>query len=359
MQFVRQRTLSAVDPVTTTVATIALGAAGAGYWSLVMGAVVGSAAGALAAVATSPYRLRLRFERHTARSYADFSWPLLGFQVSNIVVTQGLLLVVARSAGVAGVGAIALATVIASFADRVDAIVSETLYPAVCAVAERTELMFEVFLTSNRLALMWGTPFGVGLALFASDLVHFGIGDEWEQAIGLLAAFGLMAAVKQVGFNWQIFMRAANLTRPIFFAALVNVASFFAIVVPLVLTMGLTGFALGSAAGVVLQLVARTYFLRRLFPRFSPLRQFLRAIAPTIPPAALVLLVRLVAGQETSLAAGLALLALYVTATIAVTWYLERRLVSEMLGYLRGGGGGIRTQAQQAAGPRPEASPNA
>lgn len=345
MQFVRQRVLASIDPVVTTVATIGLGAAGAGYWSLVGGAVIGSIAGAVAAVATCPYRIRLRFEPGTAREYASFSWPLLGFQLSNLLVTQGLLLVAARAVGVSGVGAIALASVIASFADRVDTIVSETIYPAVCAVADRTELLFEVFLTSNRLALMWGMPFGVGLALFADDLVHFVVGEEWRQAVGLLAAFGLMAALKQVGFNWQIFMRAVNKTRPIFFAALVNVGSFFAFVVPAVLALGLTGYAVGSAAGVVAQLVARTHFLRELFPRFNPWRQFARAAAPTLPAAAAVLLVRLLGGPETSLPAALGMLALFVLLTVAATLALERSLVTEIHGYVRGGGG-IRSRAE-------------
>lgn len=49
--------------------------------------------------------------------------------------------------------------------------------------------MFESFVKSNRLALMWGAPFGVGLSLFA-DLVDHGIGDEWKPAVGLLQAFG-------------------------------------------------------------------------------------------------------------------------------------------------------------------------
>ena len=39
---------------------------------------------------------------------------------------------------------------------------------------------------SNRLALMWGVPFGLGLALFAEDLVAFGIGEEWGPALVLL-----------------------------------------------------------------------------------------------------------------------------------------------------------------------------
>jgi O-antigen/teichoic acid export membrane protein len=215
-----------------------------------------------------------------------------------------------------------------------------------------------VFLTSNRLALMWGMPFGVGLALFASDLVHFVIGDEWESAIGLLAAFGLMAGLKQVGFNWQVFMRATNRTRPIFFAALVNVVSFFAIVVPFILTLGLTGYAVGMAIGVALQVVARTYFLRELFPRFSPLRQFARAALPVVPAAGVVMLIRLVAGHESSLAAAIALFALYVGTTVAATWLFERALVMEMLGYLRGGGG-IRARAQAAPQRAPEAASEA
>ena len=40
-----------------------------------------------------------------------------------------------------------------------------------CAVADRTELLFETFVKSNRLALMWAMPSGLGLALFAPDLV--------------------------------------------------------------------------------------------------------------------------------------------------------------------------------------------
>jgi O-antigen/teichoic acid export membrane protein len=265
--------------------------------------------------------------------------------MSNLVVTQGLLLVAARAVGVAGVGAIALASVIASFADRVDTIVSETIYPAVCAVAERADVLFEVFVTSNRLALMWGMPFGLGLTLFAGDLVDFVLGEEWHQAAGLLAAFGAMAALKQVGFNWQIFMRAVNRTRPIFFAALVNVASFFVFIIPCVLALGLGGYALGSALGLMAQLVARTYFLRQIFPRFSPLRQFARAAAPAGPAVAAVLLVRLVAGHESTPPTAIAMLALYVIVTLASTWAFERALVREMLGYMRGGGG-IRTRVQ-------------
>jgi O-antigen/teichoic acid export membrane protein len=322
-----------------------LGALGAGYWCFVIGFLAGSASGAIAATVTSQYPLKLRFERGTLRQYASFSWPLLGFQLSSLFVVQGVLIAGARTVGIAGVGAITLASTVSQLSERLDSIVSETLYPAVCAVADRTELLFETFVKSNRVALMWGMPFGVGLALFASDLVHFGLGERWVPAIGVLTAFGLIAGFGQIAFNWQIFMRAVNRTRPIFYGSLLNVAVFLVATLPLMIAFGLTGYAAGMALGVVLHICLRAFFLRRLFPGFRLARHFLRAIAPSVPAAAAVLLLRLLVGGDRSLARALGELALYAVVTIVSTLYFERGLLTEMAGYLRGRGG-IRTRAQ-------------
>src|SRR3954470_6084008 len=86
MHYARQRLLTSVDPVVSIVATIAFGAAGYGYWGLVWGALIGSAAGATVCLATSPYRIRLRFHRETFREYASFSWPLVGLGLSRLLV---------------------------------------------------------------------------------------------------------------------------------------------------------------------------------------------------------------------------------------------------------------------------------
>ena len=68
MRFVRQRVLESIDPVVSATVTIVLAIAGLGYWSLVLGPVAGSICGGIAAVTTSPYPLRLRWdERHAAR----------------------------------------------------------------------------------------------------------------------------------------------------------------------------------------------------------------------------------------------------------------------------------------------------
>jgi O-antigen/teichoic acid export membrane protein len=257
MQYVRQRILMSVNPVVSFVVTVGLAVAGAGYWSFVVGVVAGSLAGGLVCTLTSPYPLQLRFERSTAREYLSFSWPLVGAGLSRVLVTHGSLLVANQVVGLEGIGAIGLATAISVFAERVDAILSQTLYPAVCAVVHRADLLAEAFIKSNRLALMWAMPFGVALALFADDLVSFVLGEQWRPAVGLLAAFGLTVALGHVAFNWQIFLRAVNNTRPIFVGAILDIVVFLGVAVPGMFAFGLAGYAAGFAATTFVQILLR------------------------------------------------------------------------------------------------------
>lgn len=338
MQYARQRWLTAIDPVVTCAATIALVASGVGYWGLVLGAVAGSLAGAIVCTATCPYRLRLRLERGTLREYASFSWPLMGYSLSQIVTVQGALLVANATAGLAAIGVIGLAGNISQYADKVDAIVSQTVYPLVCAAAKRKELLAEAFVKSNRIALMWGMPVGVGIALFAGDFVHFVLGDRWRSAVPLLAVMGLSAAVGQVAFNWAVFLRAINHTRPIFIVSLAQVVVFLGVAIPAMLAIGVTGYAVGFAAMVGTQVVLRAWYMHRLFRGFSGLRQFLRSVAPTIPAAAVVLMLRAAPIGAGAPSRALLELSAFVLVAAASTYALERQLILELAGYLRRGG---------------------
>src|SRR5436190_830149 len=132
MRFVRQRALMAVDQVTAAVTMIVLAIAGLGYWSLVIGALAGSAAGAVAAVVTCPYPIRLRFDRATLRGYYSYSWPLVLSNVSSLVVVQGSIIAGNATVGLAGVGAIAIAGNFTRFIGRVETIIKSTMYPAAC-----------------------------------------------------------------------------------------------------------------------------------------------------------------------------------------------------------------------------------
>src|SRR5205807_793533 len=228
--------------------TVALAIAGAGYWSLVVGTVAGTWAGAAAALRACPYPLALRFDAITLREYAGFSWPLFLAGLTPIVMAQAAVLVGDQVLGVGAVGVIVLAGTISDYTNRVDTIVTETLYPAICAVRDRADLLLESFVKSNRLALMWGVPFGIGLTLFAPDLIHFGIGERWRSGVGLIQAFGAIAAANHIAFNWDAFFRAHGDTRPIAVWSLVTLAAFLACSLPLLVVDGLEGLAIGMGA---------------------------------------------------------------------------------------------------------------
>ena len=335
MDFVRQRKLQILDPLTGFVIAVALLVAGWNYWALIVGVVAGAWVGALVSLRASPYRFRWTWDRVTLRSYASFSWPLFFAGMSGIVVGQGLLIVGEAELGLAGVGIIALASTISQYSDRADQAITQTIYPTICAVKDRADLLYEAFVKSNRLALMWGTPFGLGLALFAEDLVRFGIGERWRPGIGLMQAIGVSVAVHQIGFNWDAFYRARADTKPIAVAAAISIVAFLALGLPLLATDGLRGLAVATVLVEGVNFTIRMVFLRRLFPDFRFLRHAARALLPSLPAVALVLALRLAFGEEQTLPAALGVFALYVVTTLAATALIERRLLREMFAYLR------------------------
>ena len=198
----------------------------------------------------------------------------------------------------------------------------------------RLDLLRESFVKTNRLALMWAMPFGVGLALFSSDLVVFVLGDKWRPAVILLQINGLAAAIAHVGFNWDDYFRARSDTRPIAVASVASTITFLAVGIPLLFKYGLTGLAIGIAAQALVQLCFRAWYLSHLFEGFRFVRHGARAILPTVPAALAVLLMRVVETGQRNVAAAIVELIVYVGLVVGATWLFERRLIREAIGYL-------------------------
>lgn len=335
MDFFKQRVLQACQPVVTFVVTVPLAIAGFGFWSLVIGTLCGSVVTAAVAVRFSPYRLRFRYERGALRDYTSFSWPLFVGSLSLIVMFQVPLTLAARTIGSAAVGAIALASTIAQYTKRADDIVTHALYPAICVVKDQRELLFESFSKSNRLAVVWGFPAGVAAALFAAPLVPRVLGADWEVAVPLVQVLGVSAAVDQIGFNWTAFARARGETRILAVASVAMLATVLSVAVPLMLTIGLAGFAIGMAAGTVTTLVIRVVYLVRLFPGVNMLRHAAGPVAPTLVAAALILLERGVTGSGDSTVRLAGEIGGFVVVVAALTWVFEGALLRESVGYLR------------------------
>jgi O-antigen/teichoic acid export membrane protein len=237
--------------------------------------------------------------------------------------------------GLAAVGVVTLAALVTQFTQRVDYLITGTLYPAICAVRDRLDLLQESFVKSNRLALMWGMPFGIGLTLFAADLVAYGLGDQWKPAVVVLQVYGVTAALGMVAFNWDAYFRAVGNTRPIAVDSVLAAVVFLGTGIPLLIAYGLPGFAAAVVIQAVVDFACRAWYLSRLFHGFRYVGHALRSIAPTIPAVAAVLLVRLVEPGHRSLAWAVGELILYLALTGLFTLLFEGRLLREAVGYLR------------------------
>jgi O-antigen/teichoic acid export membrane protein len=334
MNFARQRRLGVVEPLVGFVVTVALAIAGLGYWSLVIGVAVGAWAGAATALRTSQFRIRWRYDRSSLHVYVRFSGPILIATICSVVLANGAVIASNAHLGLAGVGAVALAANITAFTTRVDDLVSGTLYPAICAIQDRVDLLRETFVKTNRLALMWAMPLGIGLALFGGDLVHFVLGNKWHAAIPLLRITGVVAAISHIGFNWDDYFRARGQTAPIAVAAVASTVVLLGAGIPLLFSDGLTGLGIGIGAGALVHLIVRIWYISRLFLGFRILPHAMRAVLPTVPAAAVVLVMRaLEAGTR---GAGIVVLelAVYVVVTGAGTWIVEHQLLREAVGYM-------------------------
>jgi O-antigen/teichoic acid export membrane protein len=221
------------------------------------------------------------------------------------------------------------------YVDRADQVITATIYPAICAVTDRKDVMTELFTKSNRVTAMWALPFGAGLALFAPDLVHWVLGDKWEPATILLQVLGVTGAVHQLGFNWTAFYRAVGISRPQAVYALAAAVAFCAVPLPLLFTNGIDGFAYGMFAVMAAAWGTRAWYIKQLLPDVRLTALALRASLPVLAASGAVLLVRAAESGSRSLAMVAAELAVFAIVLVLATWGAERPLLRELAGYLR------------------------
>jgi O-antigen/teichoic acid export membrane protein len=335
LEFLKQRRLQIWDPIVAFAVSVPLAAAGLGVWAPVIGTLAGIWAGAAVAVRASPYPLRLRRSAlGSFRAYASFSWPLFLASAAAVTAGQVPLLVASRELGLDAVGAITLATTIALFAYRVDEVLTQSLYPAIARVKDNLDAMWTAFSMSNRLALLWAIPLSAGAVLFADDLVDYVLGDQWELAVELIALLAVAAAINQVGFNWTAFFRARADTRPIAVVDVVLLAGVLAIAVPLLLEEGLEAYGVGWTAATALAVIVRFGYLRRLFPLGRVAADLARAVVPTVPAVAAVVLLRLADGGESAARAAFEA-GLFTALVAAATVVWERGLLRDAVALLR------------------------
>jgi O-antigen/teichoic acid export membrane protein len=342
MDYRRQRSLQAIQPVVGFLVTVPLAATtNLGVWSLVVGQVAGYIVAVAAALHVAPYRLALRFDRRVTARYLRFSGPIMLTIAGTIVIAQGQILMFKLHDGLAAAGFITLAVTLTRYIDRADQIVTATIYPAICAIQGQRRALEEMYLKSNRATLLWVLPYAVGVVLFAPDLVHFVLGAKWEPAVVLLQGLAIVGAITQLGFNWFSFFRAHGETRPPAVEAVAGAVAFLALAPAGLLIDGFDGFVVGRIAAALVPFCVRGVFVRRLLPDV----RYRQIVAPTLIPiilatAATMVLRGALWGGRRTVAQAIAEAVVFVAVYAAIALRRERPLLLELLAGVRGTRGG-------------------
>lgn len=337
MEFTRQRSLQAVQPAVAIAVTIPLAVLGVGVWSIVIGQAAGYAVAVVAGVRISPYRLRLRFDRHTARRYLHFSAPIFVTAVAALLIAQGQTLTFKLHGGLAAAGFITLAMLLTRYVDRADQIVTAAIYPAICAIKGHTVRLEELFVKSNRATLLWVLPFSGALVLFAPDVQRLLLGPRWHPAVVLVQGLAVATALAQLSFNWFAFYRARGDNRPAAVESSVGAVMFVVLAIPGLLLAGAAGFVAGRILGVLVVVAVRRYYVKRLLPGVRYATIVRPALTALLAAAGSVVLVRLASWGDGRPVVQTALeFALFVAVYAIAITRSERRLMGELLGGLRG-----------------------
>jgi PST family polysaccharide transporter len=338
----RFRVLAGVDVARSAVAAstaLALAAMGAGYWALVLGELVASAAQTVMYLALRRHRIAVPRRARLARVLV-FSGRMLVGRLSWYVYSNADFAIAGRRLGQAALGAYSFAWTLTTMpTEKLTALVSR-VSPAFFAAVQhdRAALRRYLLLLTEGLAVLT-LPACVGIALVADQFLPLVFGAKWNGAIVPLQLLTLSMAMRAIITVVPNALLALGEARFLMYHGIGCAVTF-----PIAFLLGVRwgGIAGLAAAWLVVYPLSTVPLLWRAFTRLVRPGEYLRAIAPALQGVVVMTLAVLgvstlmPARTPTLAAAGVVLQIVAGAAAYAgVLWLGHRERMLRLLGALR------------------------
>ncbi len=188
--------------VTQAVASVALALAGAGYWALIFGQLIGMGASAGLAWCQVRWRPTFVLDKSLLRSLLGFSiWIMIsGFQ--NWLLLYADNAIAGLFLGLKGLGIYSLgfsvSTLIPGF---FIAALGDVAYPTFCRLQETPGVVGQSLLKLQTLTAAVLFPVAFGVSAVAGPAVRLLYGDKWQ---GLGAVIGLLVIMPGLTYMWSL-----------------------------------------------------------------------------------------------------------------------------------------------------------
>jgi PST family polysaccharide transporter len=315
--------------------SIGLAAAGYGVWALVLPNLASAVLRSLLLLLSSPWRLRLGFDRAAIAGVLGFSGSVLGFNALQYFARNADRLIIGRALGTIELGLYDYAYRFYMYPlEVVSGVLISVMFPTFARLQESRDALGRAFLRANGAIALLTFPMMLGLMVVAGPFVRVVLGEQWIRVIPLVQILAPIGALQSIAATpGQIFLATGNAALRFWWAVAytsVMVAAFVSGV-----PWGIIGVASAYAIAVVpICWVAFWLALRLVELRMGALwatlrRTVLATGAMTASVAGLELwLVSTGAGDRAILAA---CVPLGVAVYAALTWALRPQALEDLL----------------------------
>ena len=180
-------------------AAIAAAALGAGYWSLVIMAIVTEAATTLANLIACPWRPGLPSRRASTRPMLRFGSHITGFNVVNYFARNLDNILIGRFVGAAPLGLYAKAYGLMLLPiQQINAPLSAVAIPAMSRLNSSPDRYRQYYAKAVRLMACVIMPFSALVAVMSEGIILLVLGRQWAAAAPLLSVFALSMFIDPV-----------------------------------------------------------------------------------------------------------------------------------------------------------------
>lgn len=279
MRFRLLSILDATQTIAQALTMLALAWLGFGYWTLVIGNIVGAAT--LAALQISWRPCRFAWPRYTALKDAlNFSRHIVVSSLSWYGYSNADFLVAGRVLGQAALGAYTLAWTLATIPlEKVVTIVSSVSYAHLSAIQHDSAALRRYLRILTEGLSIITFPATIGLALVAGDFVRLVFGTKWLEVIVPLEILAFYASFRCVVTLLPQILNVTGESRYV-----MRTMVFALVLLPTTFYVGSRWGPAGIAYGWVVAYPAVAAFLyRRAFQKIKmPWRDYLGAIRPAL-----------------------------------------------------------------------------
>jgi lipopolysaccharide exporter len=184
------------------VAAVSLAWMGAGVYALIAGSLTTAAVGCLLVWLrlAEGWRPQAQFRLAEIGQFIKFGAYMVGNNLANTFNSQIDILLGGRLLGVQSIGLYSVPKDLSlRISDIMNPIISQVGLPVMAKAQGDEALLKRVYLQTMRMTASINFPIYVALELFAPEIIHLLLGQQWHDAIPLLRIFAIWALLRSTG----------------------------------------------------------------------------------------------------------------------------------------------------------------